>query len=103
MFYLRLYGVGRIAKDYGNSQIGNPVQQLYWLLFLISCMIAHTMTLEIAKWVHHEGLSRRPILSCRDFYRDFLLVGNWLISVLVSCWKTILPVRVVVPRSMSVT
>ena len=35
-FYLRLYGVGHMVKDHSDSERGNPLQSLHWLLFPIS-------------------------------------------------------------------
>ena len=35
-FYLQLYGVGLMVKDYSNSDRGNLLSPLHKLLFLIS-------------------------------------------------------------------
>ena len=69
-FYLWLYGVGHMEKDYSDSERGNPLPPLHGLLFLISMhnptdRIAHTTAFAISfgtlvetrkgQWDHHEG------------------------------------------------
>ena len=70
MFYLRLYGVGNVVNNYSNSQRGNPLSPLRWLLFSISSKgflyaLSHrhdstyhgyyyTTRGTLAQWVYHE-------------------------------------------------
>ena len=77
-FYLRLYGIRHMVKNHSVSERGNlppphgllfPISSQGSFICTISDMIAHTMTfvkpvmkhwleLEIAQWVHHEGMIR---------------------------------------------
>ena len=76
-FYLWLYGVRHMVKDHSDSERGNPLTP-HGLLFSINrrgsfiCTIPqtgyhvtpvmeHWLERDIAQWVHHEGLIRRPI------------------------------------------
>ena len=44
-FYLRLYGVRHMVKDHSDSEIGNPLLSLHWLLFLISGKVSFISTI----------------------------------------------------------
>ena len=83
-FYLRLYGVTHMVKDYSDSERGNPLPP-HGLLFPISSKgyfisiipqkgqhiprpLLHQswstgLNDKIAQWVHHVGSIRRPIAS----------------------------------------
>ena len=80
-FYLRLYGVGHMAKDNSDSESGNSLPPLhgYWFrlaarYFLyaptdriadttafVTPVVEHWMEREIGQWLHHEGSIRQPI------------------------------------------
>ena len=76
-FYLRLYGVRHMVKDYSNSERGNlllphrllfPINSKVFYMHHPYDRIAHTSHGALARtrnssmpWVHHEGLIRGPI------------------------------------------
>ena len=38
-FYLRLYNIRYMVKDHSDSERGNPLPPLYWLLFPIRVLL----------------------------------------------------------------
>ena len=58
IFYLRIYGVGHLLKDYSDSERGNPLPP-HGLLFPISskgsfiCIIPHRITHHPTIYMHH--------------------------------------------------
>ena len=83
-FYLRLYGVGHMVKDYLDSERGNPLLPLHGLFFLISSKgsfictipdrISYTTTFVIPvaeRWLEQDILDRYQdniINNCNNIY-----------------------------------